>query len=211
MWFLYCCSYLVLYWFGRNFFYWPFATFFFFFFFFFFNLSFNNKLKEHIDSKIFWKHPKLRIGAHLVCTLNNSHGWAKVEDTFSFTTMRMISSCSPHSSKTSKLWHLYFFDKMVCVKPKIHRKLQHSHVIIIIKDHFTPSILSLRCGIVSIGKICRLFRHLYQNYHCHWSPLVAKWWKVTIPHRTLSCAFSRVFLNLCMFIHLVCLSIILLT
>ena len=43
----------------------------------------------------------------------------------------------------------------------------------------------LRCGIVSIGKICRLFRHLYQNYHCQWSPLVAKWWKVTIPHRTL--------------------------
>ncbi len=42
----------------------------------------------------------------------------------------------------------------------------------------------LRCGIVSIGKICRLFRHLYQNYHCQWSPLVAKWWKVTIPHRT---------------------------
>ncbi len=44
---------------------------------------------------------------------------------------------------------------------------------------------TLRCGIVSIRKICRLFRHLYQNYHCQWSPLVAKWWKVTIPHRTL--------------------------
>ncbi len=44
--------------------------------------------------------------------------------------------------------------------------------------------IPLRYGIVSIGKICRLFRHLYQNYHCQWSPLVAKWWKVTITHRT---------------------------
>ena len=37
-----------------------------------------------------------------------------------------------------------------------------------------PKTTPLRCGIVSIGKICRLFRHLYQNYHCQWSPLVAK-------------------------------------
>ncbi len=48
----------------------------------------------------------------------------------------------------------------------------------------TSSHCPLRCGIVSIGKIYRLFRHLYLNYHCQWRPLVAKWWKVTIPHRT---------------------------
>ncbi len=50
----------------------------------------------------------------------------------------------------------------------------------------------LRCGIVSIGKIWRLFRHLCQNYHCQWSHLVAKWWKVTIPHRTRIRGYMRV-------------------
>ncbi len=86
-----------------------------------------------------------------------------------------LSSIQPHSFLVASIFLFSFFFRRTWEADALGGRL--------VRQTVGPA-LPIRCGIVSIGKICRLFRHLYQNYHCQWSPLVAKWWKVTIPHRT---------------------------